>query len=97
MSYPVSGEAGDEADAVQAVDAVDALQELREPHRPPVPRVSVRVHRLPEQRDLAAAVRHKHPGFFEDVVGRPAALRAARERHDAVRAELVAAALHAHI
>ena len=53
--------------------------------------VPVRVDVLAEQRHLAIARRGERPGLLEDVVERPAPLRAAAERHDAVGAGLVAA------
>ncbi len=46
---------------------------------------------LAEEGDLAVAGGGQGPCFVHDVVERPAALRTAAERHDAVRARLVAA------
>ena len=53
--------------------------------------VAVRVDVLAEQRDLAIAGRGERACFVDDVVERPAPLRATAERHDAVGARLVAA------
>ncbi len=53
--------------------------------------VAVRVDVLAEQRDLAIAGRRQRAGLGDDVVERPAPLRAAAERDDAVGARLVAA------
>ena len=53
--------------------------------------VAVRVDVLAEQRHLAIAGGGQRPGLVDDVVERPAPLRAAAERHDAVGARLVAA------
>ena len=53
--------------------------------------VAVRVHVLAEQRDLAVARRRQAAGLGHDLVERPAPLRAAAERDDAVGAGLVAA------
>ncbi len=53
--------------------------------------VAVRVDVLAEQRDLAVAGGGDRAGLLDDLVERPAALRAAAERNDAVGARLVAA------
>ena len=53
--------------------------------------VAVRVDVLAEQRDLAIAGRGERARLVDDVVERPAPLRPAAERHDAVGAGLVAA------
>jgi hypothetical protein len=52
---------------------------------------AVVVDRLPEQRDLDHARVGEPLALVDDVVGRAVHLGAARERHDAVGAELVAA------
>ena len=53
--------------------------------------VAVRVHVLAEQRHLAVAGARQRPRLGDHLVERAAALRAAAERDDAVRAGLVAA------
>ena len=53
--------------------------------------VAVRIHVLAEERDLAIARRGNRARLLDDLVERPAALRAATERDDAVGARLVAA------
>jgi hypothetical protein len=53
--------------------------------------VAVGVHVLAEQRDLPVARGRDRSGLVDDLVERPAALRAATERDDAVGARLVAA------
>ena len=53
--------------------------------------VAVRVDVLAEQRHLAVAGRGERPRLVDHVVERPAALRSAAERHDAVGTRLVAA------
>ena len=53
--------------------------------------VAIRVDVLAEQRDLAIAGRGERARLVDDVVERPAPLRPAAERHDAVGARLVAA------
>ena len=53
--------------------------------------VAVRVDVLAEERDLPIAGGGQRPGLVDDLVERAAALGAAAERHDAVRACLVAA------
>ncbi len=53
--------------------------------------VSVRVHVLAEERDLAVAGGRQRPRLVDDLVERPAPLRTPAEGHDAVGARLVAA------
>ena len=53
--------------------------------------VAVAVDVLTEERDLPEAGGSQRPRLVDDLVERPAALRAAAERHDAVGARLVAA------
>ena len=85
-------EVGDELDALDARRVVDAGEQIGQPFAPAVAVVVlVAVDRLAEQRDLLAALGGELADLGGDVFGRPALLRAAHARHDAVGAELVAA------
>ena len=79
-----------EAHPTDARHGADGPQEVREV----VLAVVVRVHRLSEQHHLAHPVRDDVAHFANDFAHATAALRPARVRHDAVRAAVVAAALH---
>ena len=77
---------------------VDARQQVRQARRPAVAvDVAVAVDRLADEGDLLAALVGELPHLGGDVLGVPALLGAARRRHDAVGAELVAAELHADV
>ncbi len=54
-------------------------------------RIAVAIHGLPEQRDLTHASIDQQPNFGQDFARAAVALGAARVRHDAIRATLVAA------
>ena len=77
-----------EADALDALDGVDGAQELGEVG-PEIAAVGIDV--LPEQRDLADALACQPRDLAQDLTGAPADLAAAHRRHDAVRADRVAA------
>ncbi len=78
-----------EADALDAVDAAHRAEQLREADV----LEHVRVDRLAEQHDLAIAGLGELADLAQHLARRRPALAAARERHHAERAELVAAAL----
>ena len=84
-----------EPDPPETVNLVDHPQEVGEQRPPRRARhrdVSpVRVHVLPEQRDLDDTRRHEALHLGQDVADRARALRASDERHDAERAGVVAA------
>ncbi len=89
------------ADPLDAVGLGQAAQQRRERQRPglgaaPAPRIvaAVRVHRLPEERDLADAAPGEALDLSHDVVRPPAHLPAPGVRHDAEAAEHVAALHH---
>ena len=77
-----------EADALDALDGVHSAQELGEVG-PEITAVGIDV--LPEQRDLADALACQPRDLAQDLTGSPADLAAAHRRHDAVRADRVAA------
>ena len=79
-----------EPDALDAGHLVHSLQQRREIARRIVRRLIV-VDDLPEQLDLAVPLVRGMSHFVEDVALRAHALVPARVRHDAERAELVAA------
>ena len=79
-----------EADPLQPVDVVEALEERREVARRVVRRLVV-IDDLPEQLDFPRPGVRRLPRVGEDVGDRPHPLVAARVRHDAEGAELVAA------
>ncbi len=56
--------------------------------------VVVRIDGLPQQHHFAQALRHHLARFAHHVVELTAAFFAARVRHDAIRAAIIAAALH---
>ena len=86
----------DEPDPVEAVEPVEPLEQVGEPRGAAAVREAVRIHGLADQRDLATPLGDELAGLRDDRVGRPRLLRAAHVRHDAERAELVAAGLRAH-
>src|SRR4051794_21422883 len=79
-----------ESQAADAGHRTNGAQELREIVRT----VIVGIHRLTEQHDLAHAFGHHALHFTHDIRESAASFRAARERHDAISAAIVAAALH---
>ena len=86
------GEVGDELDALDARRVVDAQQQIGQPFVRPSPwSIAVAVDGLAEQGDFLAALGGELADLGGDVLRRPALLRAAHARHDAVGAELVAA------
>ncbi len=92
------------ADAAQGRDRSQAPDQRRETRRagwirPAAAQVvaAIRVDRLAEQHDLEHAARRQHLRLPHDRVGGPAHLTPARGRHDAERAEHVAAFHHREV
>ena len=80
------------ADALDPVDRVDGAQQLGEGHSVVAAQVApVGVHVLAEQGDLAHAVAGEALDLGQQLGRRAALLAPARRRHDAVRADAVAA------
>src|SRR3990172_7298093 len=78
-----------ETDSPQVLDLVDRIEEPLDPA--PVPRVAVRVHVLAEKLHLSETPLAERSSFPNDVGDRAASLPPSGERHDAKRAEVVAA------
>ena len=83
-----------EAHAADARHFIDHLQKIREIRELVVLAIGVDI--LAEQRDFLIAVLHGFLDLAHDVLRQTAALAAAHVRHDAVRAEVVAAVHDRH-
>ncbi len=82
---------GHKPQPAEALDIVQPVEQIGQPHLAAGARIVVTIDGLAQEGDGQAAVGDQAAGLGLDPGGRPALLRPADQRHDAIRAALVAA------